>query len=326
MPLHTVQTILLFFILVVVTIVLLSMNPQASLCRTRLALSLDNIFFSSSEEEYTPCRKRILILAEGRSGSTITAQLLDHSEEVFFMDEPRVNAWTLPAAFRCLFALDETFLRGVFWICGRSKECSKVLVSNQWQNLDELQHINSRQRLELFRRCTERHRLIKFIDPVNFTDLVPMLDGDDQFYVVHLMRDPRAVLNSRLQVAGWITNPNNITEEAVRLCQEMRAKFNLASQLHHRYRLFRYEDLARDMITFAAELYRFVELEVPPTLDVMIYQHTNSSNGDRRFNPYGTYRQNASVAVNAWRQELSPSIAHTVGTVCGDVLDKLGYI
>jgi hypothetical protein len=90
-----------------------------------------------------------------------------------------------------------------------------------------------------------------------------------------------------------------------------------------KYQIFRYEDMARDPASFASSMYRFVGLLRPESLGKMIDEHINKPT-DRKEDPYTTYRSSSTVALNAWKEELTAEQIGIVENSCRKVLSALG--
>ncbi|KAK3569733.1 hypothetical protein QTP86_004054 [Hemibagrus guttatus] len=143
--------------------------------------------------------------------------------------------------------------------------------------------------------------------------------------IVHLARDPRAILASRIttftaEFSAWkIWNdtgkqpPSIDLTQITKTCQDMEDSVNTGLKkpawLHGRYLLVRYEDLALNPEAKAKEIYRFLDLDIGDSVLEWISQNTN----------------NSKTTSEIWRLCLNFDIVETVQKLCKNTLDLLGY-
>ncbi|XP_056243917.1 carbohydrate sulfotransferase 1-like isoform X1 [Seriola aureovittata] len=160
--------------------------------------------------------------------------------------------------------------------------------------------------------------------------------------IIHLVRDPRAILTSRImafsdQFRAWkIWNATGRQPRYVDLsqitstCKDMVASAETGLQrpawLRGRYLLVRYEDLAFNPKDKATEIYRFVGLEMEHRVRMWIAKNTNSNvSSPSEWNyRYSTTRDSRATA-ESWRLRLGFDIVRTVQNLCNDTLALLGY-
>ncbi|XP_053645442.1 carbohydrate sulfotransferase 6-like [Cherax quadricarinatus] len=155
-------------------------------------------------------------------------------------------------------------------------------------------------------------------------------------YVVHLVRDPRALLASRyslekhtemlLENATFFTHQEKNPAD---VCRRYRQDLSSARFLHrhypHRYTLIRYEDVALDPSRYVRSIYNFTELPYTKvvahnvaTLTLGMYDDTFQSH------PYST-NKNSTEVVYRWRTSLPYSEMEKIQAECHDVLQAYGY-
>ncbi|XP_074533822.1 carbohydrate sulfotransferase 1 isoform X2 [Halichoeres trimaculatus] len=160
--------------------------------------------------------------------------------------------------------------------------------------------------------------------------------------IIHLVRDPRAVLASRMmafsdQFRAWkIWNATGRQPRYVDLsqitstCKDMTASAETVLQkpawLRGRYMPVRYEDLAFNPKEKAAEIYRFVGLEMEDRVRLWVEKNTKSNVvSPLEWNyRYSTSRDSRATA-ESWRLRLSFDVVRTVQNLCNDTLALLGY-
>lgn len=138
----------------------------------------------------------------------------------------------------------------------------------------------------------------------------PLLTDDPCLKIIQLIRDPRAILFSRLEHTRWypLGKKYNTTifENAKSLCQKMSTDFHAGLQLSKKYpnRLMfvRYEDLAGSKALYVQrKLFYFTDITnpAPPQKGRKIQEH--------------------------WRIKMSQTNVDQINSACTDVLQNLGY-
>ncbi|GCB67562.1 carbohydrate sulfotransferase 3-like [Scyliorhinus torazame] len=178
---------------------------------------------------------------------------------------------------------------------------------------------------------TVRLRQLDFLRPL-------MEDFRINLKVIQLVRDPRAVLASRMvafpsKYEAWKKWANQGVvpddEEVGKLrgnCENLRTSAQLGlsqpAWLKDRFMLMRYEDVALEPMKKAYEMYRFAGIPITPEVKMWIYTNTQTSQGSD--NLYST-RKNSSEQFEKWRLALPFKIAQVVQTVCGPAMKLFGY-
>lgn len=156
--------------------------------------------------------------------------------------------------------------------------------------------------------------------------------------IIHLVRDPRAILASRIaaftgQFIAWkIWNATDKQPHYVdltqisRTCQDMEYSVNIGLKkptwLHGRYLLVRYEDLALNPEAKAKEIYKFLDVEIDNKVLTWISQNTNATSSTK--SKYSTSRD-SKTTPESWRLHLGFDIVKTLQTLCNKTLALLGY-
>ncbi|XP_034032900.1 carbohydrate sulfotransferase 1 [Thalassophryne amazonica] len=159
--------------------------------------------------------------------------------------------------------------------------------------------------------------------------------------IIHLVRDPRAILASRMmafsdQFRAWkMWNATGRQPRYVDLsqitstCKDMEASAETGLQapawLRGRYLLVRYEDLAFNPKEKASEIYRFLGLEMEDSVQRWIVKNTNSNESTSEWHyRYSTTRDSRATA-ESWRLRLAFEIVRNVQNLCKSTLALLGY-
>ena len=155
-----------------------------------------------------------------------------------------------------------------------------------------------------------------------------LLAGDPDLRLIHVVRDPRGLVESWRKVAA--DRSRSMTKmrlNAKLICQRMLTDCQMRRQLelkyHRRILLLRYEDLVTATDTVINDVYsRLLQLALPSNVvDIIKKQlHATSANG-----PWGTLRTNGTETATNWRRTLnSELLAYTTDT-CRLLLAELRY-
>ena len=189
--------------------------------------------------------------------------------------------------------------------------------------------------------CRERgHVAIKAVRVPTVGDLRTLSEDPRlDLRIVHLVRDPRAILTSRMTVfsgfRAWrIWNATGRQPRYVDLaqightCRDMEASAETGllrpAWLRGRYLLLRYEDLALHPEDKARDMYRFLGLDMDPRVLSWIAQNTNVSAPSEWQYKYSTARDSKATA-ESWRLRLNFNIVRAVQSLCNSTLALLGY-
>ncbi|KGL78660.1 Carbohydrate sulfotransferase 4, partial [Tinamus guttatus] len=189
---------------------------------------------------------------------------------------------------------------------------------------------------------TYSHVVIKEVRFFDLKVLYPLLtDPSLNLKIIHLVRDPRAVFRSRENAVADLTRDSNIvvgTQKAKgemgpyntmqEICKSHVEIYKAGSQTVHsfiqdRYLLVRYEDIVRDPLAKAAQMYQFAELHFTPELQKWVHNITHGKGHGTQAFDIGS-RDAASVS-QAWRMTLPFQKIEKVQDVCKDAMDLLGY-
>nr|XP_027224615.1 carbohydrate sulfotransferase 1-like [Penaeus vannamei] len=150
--------------------------------------------------------------------------------------------------------------------------------------------------------------------------------------VVHLVRDPRGVVNSRLKMP-WcsgrtcrdMSNVCRAVNQDAYTAEEFRARYP------RQYLLQRYEDLVDDPYRETRKIFEFLELPLVEDLAVFIEEHMNAeAKKNERGDDYTyaaqftTYRNSSTVATR-WRFSLGMQKVQEIQSLCRPALRYYGY-
>ncbi|XP_053464018.1 carbohydrate sulfotransferase 6-like [Nycticebus coucang] len=327
-----------------------------------------------SSPESSQERVHVLVLSSWRSGSSFVGQLFSQHPDVFYLMEPAWHVWVAlsQGSASALHMAVRDLIRSVFlcdmdvfdaYLPGRSKLSDLF----QWA---ESRALCSPPACSAFPRgaisseavckplCARRpfrlaqeacrsysHVVLKEVRFFNLRVLYPLLrDPALNLRIVHLVRDPRAVLSSRQQAVWELARDNGIvlgtngkwvkTDPGLRVVQEVcrshvriaeAAKLKPPPFLQGRYLLVRFEDLARDPLAQIRELYAFTGLSLTPQLEAWIYNITHGAGVGSPLEAFQTTSRSAVNVSQAWRHKLPFAKIRQVQELCAGALQLLGY-
>ncbi|XP_074523914.1 carbohydrate sulfotransferase 6-like [Halichoeres trimaculatus] len=313
---------------------------------------------------------QVLLLSSWRSGSSFMGQVFNHHLSVFYLMEPLWHVWkrlnkparvlrmamrdTLRSLFQCDLSVMEVYLpqhpniSALYrWHNSRAL-CSPPACSFMSQSLfiDKKQcekrcGVQGLQRAQ--NACsTYSHVVLKETRILDLESLYPLFqDPNLNLRIIHLVRDPRAVFQSRENAGGLLMGDDYIVlgqkrtpadELPYRVMQEIcrshvriieRAIMMPPHFLEGRYKLVRYEDVARNPLEEIVSLFQFVGLRMTPDLENWINYMTQGENAKR--GGFGVSSRNATDIAQAWRSTLPHDKVKRVQEVCREAMSLLGY-
>ena len=154
-------------------------------------------------------------------------------------------------------------------------------------------------------------------------------DSASECKIIHLVRDPRAVVES-LKSLRFFRRSHDPRRElswfVKKICHQMEYDVRVGNLIRTSspggYKLIRFEDLAQYPLLVANELYKFAGLEMLETITEWLHAKTKSENGQG--GAYSTSRDSNKVVSN-WRTKMSAATVKIVEEYCGTVMRQLNY-
>jgi hypothetical protein len=202
-------------------------------------------------------------------------------------------------------------------------------------------------------------RTIKTVRAFHLNLVAPLVDFGVK--IVHLVRDPRGFITSRLRFGFngdysrhvatqryWDHKSDKIGFECDCMLQDLQFTSFLVNANNSRghlksimtppgfhgvipkwpthYRLFRYEDLPMDPLNQADVLYSFLEQDVPDEIKLWIRtaKEADVSEKDQNY-IMGTMRRNWTETALSWRGYLAYSAVDNIQKQCNQTMHLLGY-
>uniref|UniRef100_A0A8D0BSH6 Sulfotransferase n=1 Tax=Salvator merianae TaxID=96440 RepID=A0A8D0BSH6_SALMN len=320
-----------------------------------------------------PAQAHILIVSSWRSGSSFVGQLFSQHPDVFYLMEPAWHVWAtmhqnsakvlhmavrdlVRSVFKCDMSVFDAYmpwkrnLSDLFqWAVSRALctdpacgyfQRTDITVESACKTLCGKYPFN-----KVEEACKSySHIVLKEVRIFDLKVLYPLLtDPSLNLKIIHLVRDPRAVLKSREQTAkalardnGIVLNMNGskVADDQYKVLQEIcrshvqiyeTATLKPPGFLKDRYLMIRFEDLVRDPIEEITTMYKFADLKLTNKLENWIYNITHGQGPSRRKEAFQITSRNAVNVSQAWRNILSFQKVKRVQEVCSGALYMLGY-
>ncbi|KAL4218155.1 hypothetical protein ACF0H5_022891 [Mactra antiquata] len=280
--------------------------------------------------------KLILVNAYMRSGSTFLGRLLGHQEKIFYFYEPlhRMISWnylngtnvckyTEPVCTERPGVRDEAldYLEDLFNCKMRPHEnkfneslhTEERLAGSKWNKFRNCRKSSTIQScLELMendcRKCN--YRSMKVLR-MSLNDSVLLLDRLPNLKMIHVFRDPRAIINSHIYTP-WFKHTNNsendIRTNCHRIENDVIAALKLTKLYPEKLMVVQYEDLYGNFQKFE-KVYSFIGMTVTPGVERFLHQESSKKGPDSRFK---------------YRKTLSFNTVKVIDKHCAKALELLG--
>ncbi|KAM4553217.1 carbohydrate sulfotransferase 5-like [Fundulus diaphanus] len=311
----------------------------------------------------------VLLLSSWRSGSSFLGQVFSQHPSVFYLMEPVWHVWTknpksgagalrvavrdlLWSLYKCDFSLMNSYLPGnpslsnlFMWTQSRAL-CSPPACPVKSANESHCRQMCHSRTLKKAEESCQKHThvVLKETRFFELESLYPLLqDPNLDLRVVHLVRDPRAVMRSREASAYHLNRDSDkvleqrnvsAAERQYEVIQEVcrshlniygRGIFNPPPFLEDRYKLVRYEDVVRNPITELNDIYEFVGLQMTSEVEEWIHKMTHGKGNGGWDGAFKITSRNAAEVSQAWRTVLQHDTVKRIQEVCKGAMLLLGY-
>ncbi|XP_071103182.1 carbohydrate sulfotransferase 1-like [Haliotis cracherodii] len=291
----------------------------------------------------------VVILTYMRSGSTFTGDIVQRNPDVFYVFEPLHSV--------------ERFLRGKVNLMffnhsqpsrriSRSQKTLENFLTCNMRDVDVFTlgqaHMSNSIDTRAYHSCkTHNAGILGTLDclPVleqpcvrsrvscvktirfNMTDMTYLMDKYRNIKIVHLIRDPRATLRSQKSVGEFSWDSLDIHAE--KLCQRAKRDFDVSSKMKSLYPgrilTLRYEDLAERPFVMTEQIYRFIGLDLTPSIRDYVQNITNASD-KACVNIRLCTRKKSTKIISKWRTSLSYNQVSAIDNICEPLYKVMGYL
>merc|ERR1712055_439820 len=270
---------------------------------------------SDAKKKKNHVHQNISLLAYARSGSSFTGELLSAGTRAAYYYEPLFSLRPNGTAIENVIMRDpgqsylvERHLGGIF-------RCS-------WPILQKLNKSGFPTVRKRGMRCrSSSPRVVKTIR-LRRAGLEPWIHKTN-IKVVHLVRDPRAIINSVSKRSVWSNLLKNATFQCARMLDDMQLEKSLPKE---RYVRVRYEDLVDETEKTLEGIYSHLGLPWTEHVRKVIWSHTHAENvtGTNGHGYYNTFRS-SNFAHDSWKRKLARSQVTAIEAGCKEFMDQAGY-
>ncbi|KAH3883900.1 hypothetical protein DPMN_007868 [Dreissena polymorpha] len=176
-------------------------------------------------------------------------------------------------------------------------------------------------------RCLESKTIILKLIRLSIQQAIELLPFFPNMKIIHLVRDPRAIINSRRNVIphGQI-NFEELTRPTI-FCSRLQNDLSDTKVLMKFHpsiiKLVQYEDIAEHPLEASKDLYAFGGLKFDDKIVRFVKSQTQSSLDGCN---YCTQRKNSTATSLEWRSEIKLNEAHDIFNYCNKSMSVLGYL
>ena len=322
-------------------------NDNVEILRSSLPI-LDKPLQSASAK-----RVQIIFVTTKRSGSSFIGELFDSNPAVFYMYEPLFQVTSDVLKHRIDNRQAESL---IFLLWNHTLRCNYSTFNQGPKNWLRRSGLNtcqvsgalkSSKLLCPVRKIPERkvgpiiskmcldhfYTVLKTIRVKDIKDLRVFLEDPSlNLKILHLVRDPRAVINSRRKLKA----PNSDllrrkcphADEIKNLCEHMarnlQYKVDPPSWLKGKYMLVRFENVAEDPIKQMQRIYQHVGIKIHQDVLGWLKNNTQGNKGHGTGGPFSRTRDTHKV-INARKNSISEEVREEVERKCSPVMNALQY-
>jgi len=307
-------------------------------------------------------RRNIIIIAHGRSGSTIIGDIFNRHRSVFYLFEPlqmvgriadkigdeydRVMNDILTNILRCRFS--DQVVKDIEAYYKRYPNASIALgtlskslcpVNNNDKKWDpKLCTRLTREKLETVCRENYEVTVIKIlfhrISQESIENiLVACAPKDIDCKIIFLARDQRAIIASARSTGFFANTEDGLRDFSNKTCHITKKNILFVKKLHPSVRnkmmVIRYEDFAMDPLNALEKLYQFAALTSKESIRTWLYKRThpneNSIKECNNVHPVFCTFDDAVQAVNRWRVKVALHDITRMEEYCQYAMMLLGY-
>ena len=307
--------------------------------------------------EDTPSGEKIIILASMRTGSSFVGQMFGQNSDIFYLFEPgtflqaalrqRGDIFSqslyidmLDSLYRCNLTDYEYYSKwlstqGPKSLLQQAPNMFKLLCSKP--DISSEVHCGSVTHDSFVRTCMDLKKVaIKSVRISDIGSLLPLIkDKTVNLKVIHLVRDPRGMIASRVvamndikKTADKVETFTDDTKTAlINYCWNNLHNTDVGTNMpkfRDNYLLLRYEDVSLDPHEAARRIYNFTGLgAVPGNVSRWIQEHTSAHVAGT----YSTSRVSSQV-YQSWRSRISFPTVKTIEEVgtCSQMMQRFGYL
>lgn len=171
-------------------------------------------------------------------------------------------------------------------------------------------------------KCRDSSLLVLKFIRLRMKDAVKLLPYFPNMKILHLVRDPRGILNSRIKL-----NEKFVQTKVQSLCSEMKEDLEVTKAMQEKFlgriKIVYYEDMAARPNVTSKAISHFSGIDYTVHMQNYIKSQTSAS---RDTCSYCTSRADSTLTARKWRNELSPKHATFIYKACESSNKYLGFL
>ncbi|KAH3728411.1 hypothetical protein DPMN_054367 [Dreissena polymorpha] len=176
-------------------------------------------------------------------------------------------------------------------------------------------------------QCLTSNIIILKLIRLSVEQAITLLPFFPNMKIIHLVRDPRAIINSRQEVGKTAKNDFNAANLQIETFSRLQKDLSDTKFLMTYYpsiiKLVQYEDIAEHPVEAAKDLYAFPGLTFDDKIERFVKSQTQSSSNGCQF---CTQRRNSTVTSIQWRSRIKLNEAQYLLNSCKNSMSILGYL
>ncbi|XP_069104652.1 carbohydrate sulfotransferase 1-like [Argopecten irradians] len=192
---------------------------------------------------------------------------------------------------------------------------------------------------EMIPYCKSASRIVKTIRLS--MDIVQLLMSTfPKLKVIHLIRDPRGMLISRMRtIPALCIKRNDMGLPARAVCgrydRDIKIGKSLEAKYPNRLKTVLYEQVVEKPFDTSLQIFKYLGLQPKSTFETWMNEHMANAEDklkesdkrpDNRVQQFSTYRSNSSATMNAWRSKLRFDDVKNVDKECSHLYQYTGYM
>lgn len=196
----------------------------------------------------------------------------------------------------------------------------------------QLPHTSSNKNKLYQQKCIKSNSRVAKVLRITGEDIDRLLVYNTNLKVVYLYRDPRGIINSRLNLKNrpiWNATMGTVKQIADGLCKKMemdsKVIFSLMEKKYPK-RIIRvaYEDIVKNPTKSIKDIFRFLEVNISEKyLSKVSDMGKHDGTSDRKWN--SAFRSNGLYTAMKWQQELSNLDKQEIDQSCALIYKRFGY-
>ena len=145
-------------------------------------------------------------------------------------------------------------------------------------------------------------------------------DCIERIKVIHLLRDPRGIANSRRQIKAF--TPGGYREFCPQIYEDVKIRKTLEKKYRDAFLEVFYEEIAKNPFKMANKVYDFtVKQNVPDS--VLRWFKESAQNATAEYHRFQPIRKNSTETSMAWKTQLERPVLETIERVCTDLINYM---